>query len=444
MKILLIMPDARIHRLNLGPLRMSFREAPLTLTTLASLVPEELGLDIQLVDESVSSIPYGKRFDLVGISALTGTATRAYNIARKFRRSGSVVVLGGVHVTLLPDEAARYADVIVTGFAEIVWPELLRDFLNGKLKNRYDGVDGDISNLPIPSRQLQQRFGYMNPDVVMATRGCKSRCDFCSVAAAGQAFQTRPVGEVIDEIKSIRSRRFAFNDVSLLEDREYAKELLTALAPLKKIWGGLCTSRIARDDEMLDLVRKSGCVYLLIGFESITGETLNSIRKGFNRPGEYRELMRRLHEKNIVVMGCFVFGFDHDTTNVFQETVEAVNDLRIDIPRYAIYTPYPKTEAYGRLKSEGRILHENWAMYDTQHVVFRPKNMTPRELDEGFRGAYKATFSIPSILKRTAGSGLNFPITLMGNLAYRIYIRRLQHETARLPGVADERSCVSP
>ena len=435
------MPDARIHKLSLGPLRMSFREAPLTLTTLASLVPADLDIDIRLIDESVSTIPNGEKFDLVGISALTGTAPRAYEIAGTFKRAGSVVVLGGVHVTLLPDEAALHADTIVTGFAETVWPQLLRDYSNGKLKKRYNGCSGDVSSFPIPSRKLQKRFGYMNPYTIMATRGCKSRCDFCSVVAARQVFQTRPVGDVIDEIRSITSKRFAFNDVSLLEDREYAKELFTALAPLKKIWGGLCTARIGRDDEMLDLMHKSGCVYLLIGLESLASQVLSAIHKRFNRPDDYHVLMRKLHDRKIVVMGCFIFGFDHDEPDVFRETVETIDELKIDIPRYAIYTPYPQTEAFNRMKSEGRLLHENWQHYDTQHVVFQPKNMSPHQLDSGFRWAYRKTFSIPSILRRTAGSGRNFPIAFMGNLAYRIYLRRLQRETERVPDVRGVELC---
>jgi radical SAM superfamily enzyme YgiQ (UPF0313 family) len=441
LKILLIMPDAKIHRLSLGPLRMSFREAPLTLTVLASLVPPDLNIDVHLIDESVDRIPLNEKFDLVGISVITGTAIRAYEYADKFRRMGSMVVLGGVHVSLLPDEAALHADSVVTGFAETVWPELLRDFSRGEMRARYDGGSGSLNGLPQPARKLQKRLGYMNPDTVMATRGCKSKCDFCSVAAARQEFQMRPVGEVIDEIRSIKPRRFVFNDVSMLEDREYAMELFTSLAPLKKIWGGLCTSRIGQDDEMLDMMHESGCVFLLIGFESLANQALNAIHKGFNHPDEYQELMRKLHGKNIIVMGCFIFGFDHDTLDVFQSTVETVDELKIDIPRYAIYTPYPKTEAFSRMKAEGRLLHENWEHFDTQHVVFQPKNMSPLELDNGFRWAYRKTFSIGSILRRTAGSGRNFWITFLGNLAYRIYLRRLQNEVERVPDGMEVASC---
>jgi len=442
LKILLIMPYAGIHRLEIASLRMSFREAPLTLTTLAALVPPELNAEIKLADENVETIPLDEKFDLVGISVITGTAPRAYELAAHFRKMGSTVVLGGVHVTLLPDEARQHADSIVTGFAELAWPELLNNFANKKLKPEYNGGKGSFENIPAARRDLQNKFGYMTGNTVMATRGCRSNCDFCAVPAANFGWHKRPVGEVIDEIRGIGAKRIAFNDVNLLDDRDYAKELLTELIPLKKVWGGLCTSKVAEDDELLELLEKSGCICMLIGFESIANEALTSINKGFNRPGHYKMLMEKFHDKNIVIIGCFIFGFDHETTDVFKQTVDAVHDIKIDIPRYAIYTPYPKTQAYQRLKSEGRLLHENWKYYDTQHVVFQPKNMSVLQLDEGFRWAWRKTFSYGSILRRTITSGKNFMVTFAGNMAYRIYLKRLQRETDRLSDLEGVKSCV--
>ena len=228
------MPDANIHRLKIGPISTSFREAPLTLTTLAALVPAELNAEIKLIDESIDDIFYDKSFDLIGISCLTGTANRAYEIADKFRKLGVTVVLGGVHVALKPDEAQKYADSIIVGFAEQSWPQLLRDFAQKRLNQVYFNNSIDISGLPIPRRDLQKRFGYMSPNTVFATRGCKGTCDFCTVPVVPFKWHIRPVGEVIDEIRLIKARRIVFNDVSLLEDREYAKELFTAMIPLKK------------------------------------------------------------------------------------------------------------------------------------------------------------------------------------------------------------------
>lgn len=434
-KILLVLPDGRIHKLKAGPLQVSFREAPLTATMLAALIPPEIDARVTVIDESVSKIPWHKDFDLVGISCLTGTAPRAYRVARHFRDKGATVVLGGPHVTLLPDEAAEHCDAVVVGFAEKTWPRLLRDFTAGTMRARYDPGDGDddLSGLPPPRRDLQKKMSYMIPNTVFATRGCRSVCDFCTVPAARYGWYKRPVSDVIDDIGAIGRKRFVFNDVNIAEEPEYAKELFKALIPLKKSWGGLASTRILEDPELIELMFKSGCVYLLIGFESFNDHSLSAIHKSFNQSGKYRELVNTLHGYGIVVMGCFIFGFDHDRRDVFAETVDLVDELRIDIPRYAIYTPYPQTPAFTRLEREGRILHRNWEYYDTQHVVFMPHRMTPLELDEGFKWAYKKTFSLRSNLLRTRQAGKNFPIAFFGNLAYKIYIRRLFSGRRRFP-----------
>ncbi len=431
MKILLVLPDANIHKLSVGPLNISFREAPLTATTLAALVPEDLDAEVSIIDESVSNIPFDTYFDIVGISVLTGTAVRAYEIADRFREKDVTVVLGGVHVTLIPDEAKKHADAIVIGFAEQSWPQLLHDFAMNIMQPVYKQKNVFIEKLPIPRRDLQKRMGYMAPNTVFATRGCKAACDFCSVPAAKFGWHKRPIPDVIDEIRQIKSKRIVFNDVHLVEDVEYAKELFKAMIPLKKKWGGLATTRIGNDEEMLDLMRQSGCVYLLLGFESINTMSLNDINKRFNNVNDYRNVVEKLHDRNIIIQGCFIFGMDQDDKYIFDCTVQTINDIKIDIPRFAIYTPYPNTTAFKRLKKEGRILHEYWPHYDTQHVVFQPAKMSPVELDNGFRLAYRETFKIGSVLNRALTSAY-FPITFFGNLAYQIYIWRLQHDPLRI------------
>ncbi|MFC1643602.1 B12-binding domain-containing radical SAM protein [Chlamydiota bacterium] len=431
MKILLVMPDAGIHKLKIGPFRMSFREAPLTLTTLAALVPAELNADITITDESIDDIPFKKHFDLVGISCLTGTALRAYEIADRFRKLGSKVVLGGIHVTLRTEEAKEHADTIIIGFAEKTWPTFLIDFFNGVAKQVYKEDSIDLRNLPFPKRELQKKWGYMVPNTVFATRGCKRSCEFCTVPAVPFGWHTRPVNEVIDEIKSIPAKRIVFNDVSMVEDKDYAKELFSAMIPLKKKWGGLATSSIVYDHELLDLMTRSGCVYLLIGFETVTQHGLAGINKRFNDVDKYIDVINQLHKRNIVIQGCFILGLDHDDTSIFKKTVEMVNNLRIDIPRFAIYTPYPQTKAFRILKEQGRILHEYWPHYDTQHVVFKPVKMSPRELDDGFKWTYEQTFKVSSTLQRLRISK-HFPVTFLGNLAYRMYIGRLQNDLNRI------------
>ncbi len=429
LRLLLVLPDGRIHKLRVGPLHMSFREAPLTLTTLAALVPDDLSVSTRLADESVDSVPFEETFDLVGISCLTGTSRRAYQIADRFRRAGATVVLGGVHVSLRPDEARCHANSIVTGFAETVWPQLLRDFAAGRLQPVYEGGKGTVTGLPLPRRDLQRRFGYVMPNTVLATRGCRGGCEFCTVPAVPFGWQTRPVHEVIDDIRSLPGTRFAFSDVSLVEDRDYALELFAALTPLRKKWGGLCTTRVGNDDELLQAMADSGCSFLLIGFESVVPDALPGLRKAFNHVDAYKALMAKLHALGITVQGCFIFGTDNDQRDVFERTVQMVEELKIDIPRYAIFTPYPGTRAYHRLRQEGRLLHEDWQFYDTQHVVFEPANMSPEQLHTGFVEAYRQTYRLDSVLRRTLGAP-QFPITFVGNLAYRLYIRRLQRTYA--------------
>lgn len=443
--VLLIMPDAHMHKVQFGPISKSLREAPLTLTTLAAMI-DTSKFDIRIVDESVDKVPLDYNPDIVGISVLTGTACRAYRFADYYRERGVPVVLGGPHVTILPEEAANHADSIVIGMAEHTWSQLLNDFDRGEMKPRYQDNDSEksiwLTDVPAPRMDLQRRSGYVLPDAVQATRGCQHRCDFCSVSAVWPKFYRRPIGDVIRDIKALPGSRIAFNDVSLVDDVEYAKELFKAMIPLKKKWGGLATVQVTQDSELLDLMHASGCRFLLIGFESFSPESLRSIKKGFNKNEHYPEVMRLLHDRGISVQGTMVFGFDEDTTDVFKETIERVQELKIDIPRYSIYTPYPGTPLHDRLKKEGRILSYNWEDYDTMHVVYEPARMTVDELYQGFKWAYRETFRFGRIVRRL-GPRINFNsvINLMGNLTYKLFIHRLYSgERYRLPhGYVDPR-----
>ncbi len=431
-RILLIMPDAHMHKLKIGSFVKSFREAPLTLTTLAAFVDREK-FEVHIVDESVDKVPDAENWDLVGISVLTGTACRAYRHAVRFRQKGIPVVLGGVHVTILPHEAMEYADSIVVGMGEESWPHLLNDFYNGQMKAIYNDesvVDSSILlNVPSPLINLQRTTGYVLPYTVQATRGCIHRCDFCSVSAVWKRFYKRPISDVIRDIKALPGNRIAFNDVSLVADVEYAKELFTALIPLKKKWGGLATVLSVQDDELFNLMIRSGCKFLLIGFESFNQDTLTDIRKGFNLEAEYRNVIDKLHSCDVSVQGTLVLGFDEDDKYVFEKTVNRVEELGIDIPRYSIYTPYPGTRLYQRLQKEKRIISYNWEDYDTMHVVFQPKQMTPQELYEGFKWTYKETFKLHKIVKRLSFDfSIKTAINFTGNLAYNIFVKRLYSE----------------
>ncbi len=430
MRILLIMPDAHMHKLRLGSLVWSFREAPLTLTTLAAIDLKVRDVEYVLVDESVERVPLDAEVDLVGISTITGCAQRAYALADHYRARGIPTILGGIHVTLMPEEAARHADAIVLGMAESVWPRVVNDVRRGCLQPRYCGSfpQGDLlENVPAPRRELQHGR-YMMPNTIQASRGCRRHCEFCVVPHIWPRFFKRPVADVIRDVRLVQGRYFAFNDVSLLEDREYARELLSALIPLHKQWGGLCTTDIERDTELMDLLTRSGCRYLLIGFESLSTMGLRDIRKGFNHVDRYRQIVMALHEHNISVQACFVFGLDSDDQTVFASTVDWINQLQIDIPRYSLYTAFPGTPLFQQLEDQGRILSHNWEDYDTMHVVVRPLGMTPEQLYDGFRWAYRETFRALNVMRRLRGFSINSLVNLVGNCAYRIFVHRLYHE----------------
>jgi len=394
-------------------------------------VPDEPGIEVKIVDGSVDPLPIDEPADLVGISAITGCALPAYELARHYRQRGVPVVLGGVHVSILPGEAMPHADAIVVGRGERAWPQLLDDFRRGRLKRVYREhllTDDTLPDVPAPRRDLQRRSGYVLPNTVQATRGCRRTCDFCTVPAVWPKYLKRPVADVVRDLRSARGRIIAFNDVSLVDDVEYAKELFTAMIPLRKRWGGLVTADSLQNTELLDLMVASGCRYLLIGFESGDQATLRGIRKNFNHTVRYRDLVRDLQRRGITIQGCFVFGFDHDDASAFAATVELVQQLGVDIPRYSLYTPYPGTALFRRLLDEGRILSFNWNDYDTMHVVIQPAQMTPEALYRGFKWAYRETFRLSRIVKRVSRPDIRCPVNFIGNLCYRIFVRRLYHE----------------
>jgi radical SAM superfamily enzyme YgiQ (UPF0313 family) len=427
LRIALLSPRGPLYRHRGGIWKKTMRYAPLTLTTLASLIPPDVPAEVQVVDEGIDEIePDAIAADLVGISAITGTAPRAYAIAARLRARGVPVVLGGVHPTLMPEEAVRHADSVVVGYAEESWPRLLRDFTSGRMATRYDQSSTlTLDNLPFPKRELFNTGMVNVAHTLEATRGCIYQCEFCVVPAAWGRPLQKPIADVIADIRQMRARRVIFLDLNLIADVEYAKDLFRALAPLKVQWGGLVTTTIAWDDELLDLAARSGCQGLLVGFESLNQASLVEAKKAFNMRRDYHEVVRKIRDRRIALMGCFVFGFDHDTRDTFDETVEFVMASRMDLPRYAVAVPFPGTALYKRLKAEGRITTEDWSLYDGQHVVFEPKNMTAGELLQGTRHAWKKTYSHSSIFRRLAGSRTRLSIAVPANYGYRFYANNL-------------------
>lgn len=427
MRIALLSPKGPLYRHRGGIFKRSLRYAPLTLTTLASLIPHELDYQIRLYDEGIEDIPLDLEADLVGMTVITGTAPRAYELARHFRTRKIPVILGGPHVTLIPDEAQEHADAIVTGYAEDTWPQLLRDFSAGRLQPRYSQHPGlTLDHRPFPSRHLLNPRHYLTMDVFEATRSCIHACEFCVAPAAwGRKPYQKPVSDVVEDIRQQGGKKLIFVDLNLIADKHYAAQLFEALVPLKVQWFGLSTTLIAQDLPLLQLMARSGCSGLLLGFETISPENLKQSKKQFNDPGQYCETVELLHQYNISVMGCFVFGMDHDTPDVFERTARFVVDTHIDLPRFAIMTPFPGTILFQRLWSEGRILTRNWELYDGQHVVFRPAQMSVAELQDGHERAWKYAYRWRSMARRIAGSRIQVPISIAANLGYRFYAHHL-------------------
>jgi radical SAM superfamily enzyme YgiQ (UPF0313 family) len=444
MKIVLISPKGPLYRHRGGIFKKSLRYQPLTLTTLAALVPEELGAEVTLYDEGIEDVPLEIEADIVGLTVITGTALRSYELADHYRSRGISVVLGGPHVTLMPEEAATHADSVVTGYAEQSWPQLLLDFSAGVMQPLYRQAEDFTLNDPVfPARHLLDARRFLTQDVFEATRSCNHDCDFCVAPAAwGRKPFQKPVEHVVEDIRRQGAKKLIFIDLNLIADRKYATELFEALIPLKVRWFGLSTILIAHDRALLDLMARSGCSGLLIGLETISPLNLQHAQKRFNEPAQYKEIVALLHRHDISVMGCFVFGLDADTSDIFRRTAEFVVDACIDLPRFAIATPFPGTPFYNRLDGEGRILTRNWELYDGQHVVFQPRQMSVETLRKGHENAWRHAYRYRSIARRLLGARIQIPIAIASNLGYRFYAHHLD-DFYNCDWVIGQRSVVS-
>lgn len=427
LRIALISPKGPLYRHRGGIFGKSLRYMPLTLPTLAALVPNDVDAEIVCLDEGIQDVDLRIDVDLVGMTVITGTALRAYELAAQFRNRKIPVVLGGPHVTLIPEDAQPHADAIVVGYAEEAWPQLLRDFSQGEMKPRYDqSPDLDLAMSPLPDRSVLPRWSYLTPHVFEATRGCIHNCDFCVVPTAwGRKPLQKPIPHIIEDLQRMRSRKAIFVDLNIIADKAYARDLFTALKPLNIQWFGLATTLLCDDLPLLDLAAESGCRGLLMGLESISPRNLRHSRKGFNQPDDYARVVERLHDRNIALQGCFVFGFDGDEPDVFEKTAQFAIDAAIDLPRFAIVTPFPGTPFYQRLEREGRILTREWERYDGQHVVFRPALMSAEELERGTERAWKHTYSWGNIARRLRRSAAPLHIAMLTNYGYRRYAHNL-------------------
>ena len=410
MKILLISPENKksIYAYTKEDVK-AFWFPKLGLPTIAANTPPDV--EVRIVDECVEDIDFNVDVDLVGISVMTYLAPRAYEIAAKFRARGVKVVLGGIHVSMCPEEAKEHADSIVVGESEKTWPILVEDFRRGELKSLYEEKDlPKLENLPIPRRELFKPNSYWTTNCVQTSRGCPFACDFCTVTIfGGNQFRLRPIEQVIEEVRRLKKGFVVFVDDNIAGNKAYAKQLFKALIPLKISWGSQASLTMARDPELLDLAAKSGCTALFIGVESISEENLAAANKRFNKVDKYKEEFRRFHDYGILIQTGMIFGFDHDDESAFERTVEFLEENNIELAMFNILTPLPGTNLYKRMDAEGRIIDRDWSHYDGRHVVFKPKLMTPETLQEGFLWAYHKFFSYPSIIKRIVPSLWKLP-----------------------------------
>jgi len=392
---------------------------PLVLPLLAGLTPPDV--EVRLVDENVEPVDMNAAADWVAITCMTASAPRAYVIADAFRQRGLPVVIGGIHPTVLPEEAAAHADAVVIGEAEPLWREVLADLAAGRLRPRYqhDGYS-DLVGLPRPRRELLQVDRYLTTNIVQTARGCPNACSFCTVSTiSGRRYRFRPVPEVVEEVRSLSGGWVGFVDDNIAGHARRAKELFEALIPLKRRWIGQADLTMAKDPELLSLAARSGCQAMFVGLESLSQENLRATGKSPNLGIDMGAAINTIHRAGIEIIGSFVLGLDGDDRGVFARTVAFAEQHKLVAAQFAVLTPFPGTAMRQQLEREGRIANHDWSHYTMSNVVFRPRHMTDLELRAGQKYVYGRFYSIPSILKRSLTVRRKYLGRLLVNLSYR-------------------------
>ncbi|MBU1672791.1 MAG: B12-binding domain-containing radical SAM protein [Actinobacteria bacterium] len=380
---------------------------PLGLMYLAANTPG--GGRVRLIDENVERLDFSERPDLVGITTMTATAPRAYEIADRYRSMGTRVVLGGVHASMVPDEASKHCDSVVIGEAEELWPEVLSDADAGELKPIYrrEGF-AEFRRPGLPDRGVIDPKRYWGANVIQTSRGCPHGCNFCSVTAFnGRGVRLRDTDNVLEEVETlrrhnlVRQKAVEFVDDNIGASPTRAKELFKALIPMKVVWGSQASISFAYDEELVALAAESGCHFLFIGLETLSRESLAEMGKKQNKVEKYAEALALLRRYKINVMGAFMFGFDADRPAVFSETLDFAIENKIQVAQFATLTPYPGTRIYAQLLEEGRVepdfwLDRNW----DSRVVYTPKNMTGDELKVLKEQLHRDFYSYRNIIKR--------------------------------------------
>ncbi len=403
MNILFVYPS----RLNASGKPMKYRKAfipPLALATLNGLTPEHH--NAQIVNDIVEEIDFSGSYDLVAITAMTMQVERAYQIADSFRERGVKVIMGGMHPTVLPQEAKQHADSVVIGEADNIWEQILDDCQSNKLQDFYqDESFPDLQRLVIPKWDKSnmgiytKRIGAKLPVMpIFTTRGCPFGCKFCSVTKFfGKSIRVKPISHVIKEIESTGASDYFFVDDNIICNMDYSRELFDALAGRNLNWMSQVSTTVMRNPEMLDLAAKAGCSGLLIGIESLSQSSLKTVNKGFNKVEQYEEMIARMHKNGIKPYLSFIFGFDEDTADQFRYTVEFCKKNKVGIATFWILTPLPGTVLFEEMEAAGRIEYDNWSMFDLTNVVFQPINFSKQQLYDSFWNSYKELYTAKNI-----------------------------------------------
>ncbi len=375
----------------------------LALTSFAATTPEHWRL--QYWDENLldGRPPFAPMPEVVGITVHLTFAKRAFELAQWYRSRGSKVVLGGLHVLSCPEECAPYADSLAVGDGVQLWPRILADVEARCLRPKYTATyETDYRLDPAPRRSILPRRSFLTTTSLIATRGCHNRCGFCYLSTDGlrMPYRMRDPRQIAAEFVADGQPYAVFIDNNLGSKPEYLRELCHALRPLNKIWSAAVSIDITDDPSLIRAMAIAGCTGVFVGFESLTDENLSDARKKTPKTADYARRVRMLHDNGIQVNGSFVLGFDHDRKDVFTRTAEWVEENRLECATFHILTPYPATPLFRQMEAERRLLHRDWARYDTAHAVFHPKHMTPEELERGYAWLYQRLFSHASIWRR--------------------------------------------
>jgi radical SAM superfamily enzyme YgiQ (UPF0313 family) len=375
----------------------------LALTSFAATTPARWR--VEYWDENLlhGAPPADPTPEVVGISVHLTFARRAFDLARFYRGRGSKVILGGLHVLSCPEECAPHGDALALGDGVQLWPRILADVEAGRLQPRYAADYGnDYRDDPAPRRTMLPRKSFLTTTSLIATRGCHNRCGFCYLATDGlhMPYRMRAPAQIAAEFEADDQPYAVFVDNNLGSRPDYLRALCSALRPLEKVWSAAVSIDVTDDPSLIRDMALAGCTGVFVGFESLTDQNLADARKKTPRTADYARRVSMLHDNGIQVNGSFVLGFDHDRKDVFALTAQWVEENRLECATFHILTPYPATPLFGQMEAEGRILHRDWALYDTAHAVFRPRHMSPEELEQGYGWMYQRLFSHTSIWRR--------------------------------------------